>query len=104
MSILAPVILDDAADDLAPGPMMSRILSGRTLIVTMRGAYAEMSLRGLSIVRCMTSRMLQPPGNPGLLQRLLHDLARHAVDLDVHLQGGDARHGSPATLKSMSPR
>jgi hypothetical protein len=40
----------------------------------------------------------------GLLQADLHDLAGDAVDLDVHLQGGEPVLAVPATLKSMSPR
>jgi hypothetical protein len=39
----------------------------------------------------------------GLGQRNLHDFLGDALDLDVHLQRGDAV-SVPATLKSMSPR
>jgi hypothetical protein len=39
----------------------------------------------------------------GLGQRHLHDFLGDALDLDVHLQRGDAA-SVPATLKSMSPR
>ena len=40
----------------------------------------------------------------GLRQGLLHDLEGDALDLDVHLEGGDALGRVPATLKSMSPK
>jgi hypothetical protein len=39
----------------------------------------------------------------GLCQGNLHDFLGDALDLDVHLQRGNA-FGVPATLKSMSPR
>ena len=42
---------------LPPGPMTSRILSGLMCRVTMRGAYIETSVRGVSSAFSITLRM-----------------------------------------------
>ena len=89
ISISAPVSSWIERMVLPPGPMTSRILSGGTMMVMRRGACWEMSPRGASIAACILPEDLEPSGL-GLLQRLAHDLARDALDLDVHLQRGDA--------------
>src|SRR5213592_1369505 len=70
-SILTPVSSVMPRITLPPGPIRSRMRSGLMWMVPMRGA-------------CM-------PRPPRVLERLLHDGARHTGDLDVHLHRGDAR-------------
>ena len=89
-SILHAGLLDDAADGLAAGADEVADLVGldlerddarRVASTAPRAAPASAS----SILPRMWSRAVAR-----LLERLLHDLARQAADLDVHLQGGDA--------------
>ena len=75
------------------GPITSPILSGLICIVKMRGAYFDSSARGAgSDLRHLLQDV--EPALPGLLQRLLHDLEVEALDLDVHLDRGDALLGA----------
>ena len=67
-----------------------------------RRPLGHLLARRASSTLFISPRMCRRP-SLRLRQRDLHDLARDAVDLDVHLQRGDAV-GVPATLKSMSPR
>jgi hypothetical protein len=46
---------------LPPGPMTSRILSTGIRIVTMRGAKADMALRGSEIAFAISPRMCMRP-------------------------------------------
>src|SRR5450759_160226 len=59
-----------------PLPMISRIFSGLILIVMIRGANSDISSRA-----------------EGLLEPLSDDPLGDALDLDVHLEGGDAFRG-----------
>ena len=90
MSIWAPVSSVIFLIILPPGPMTSRILSGGILMMVMRGANGDISARGLaSAVGHDAEDVLAPAAR--LLQRVLQDLEGDAADLDVHLEGGDAR-------------
>ena len=89
-SILTPVSSMMPRMTLPPGPMMSRILSGWICRVTMRGACATARRAAVDMVLAHVAEDVQP-ALAGLVQRLLHDLAGDAADLDVHLQRGDAR-------------
>ena len=97
-SILAPVVSWIARITLPPGPMMSRMRSGLIWIVSMRGAKACSSVRARrpgEIRRVLVHAVedVEATG-AGLLERLLHDVPVDLLDLDVHLQGGDARRAS----------
>ena len=89
MSIWVPVSLVIAWMTEPPLPITSRILSGWILMVSRRGAYSDISARGALRTLAISPRMCRRPCL-GLGQRDLHDLLGDAVDLDVHLQGGDA--------------
>ena len=83
-----------------PGPMMRRIWSGLTLIWVMRGAHEvrpRLTQRGEHPVQDEEARLAR------LVEGLREDRAGEPLDLDVHLDRGDALL-VPQTLKSMSPR
>ena len=75
------------------GPIRSPIFSGLICSVTMRGAYGDRSARGcgerlLHLAEDVQAAFL------GLRQRLAHDLEVEPLDLDVHLDRGDALLGA----------
>ncbi len=74
---------------LPPGPMMSRIWSGLTLTVVMRGAYLLSSGRTVGSVSSILPRMWRRPSR-ACSSACVEDRAREAGDLDVHLDGRDA--------------
>ena len=78
---------------LPPGPMISPIFSVGTLREMTLGAKSEMSLRGWEMVLVHDAQDVQA-AFAGLCQGLGQDLRAHALDLDVHLQGGDAVFGA----------
>ena len=53
MSICAPESAVMARMFLPPGPMSAPILSGGIMIVSMRGAYGESSVRGVAMTDSM---------------------------------------------------
>ena len=59
----------------------------------MRGAYIETSVRGVC-ERLLHHAQHEQPRVARLMQRLAHHLARHAADLVVHLDRGDAVGGA----------
>ncbi len=61
MSILAPVWSVIALIIFPPGPMITRIWSGLTFRVSIRGAYFESSGRGAGITSFIFSRMCKRP-------------------------------------------
>ena len=72
-----------------PLPMTSRIFSGSIFIVMIVGAHSDIFSRGAGDDLVHLAEDVQA-AFAGLRERGLHDLARDAVDLDVHLQRGDA--------------
>ena len=76
-----------------PLPITSRIFSGLILIVIMRGACCEISVRACGSACCIMREDVHA-AFARLRQRDLHDLLRDALDLDVHLQRGDAAVGA----------
>ena len=85
-----------------PLPMTSRILSGLILILMMRGAKVESSVREPSIACFMMSRMCRRASRawssatfmmPLLIDSIFRSICSAVMPLSV-----------PATLKSMSPR
>ena len=72
-----------------PLPMTSRIFSGSILIVMIEGAHSDIFGARLGEHLVHLAEDVQAAGLR-LVERDLHDLARDAVDLDVHLQRGDA--------------
>ncbi len=78
---------------LPPGPMMMRIWSGLTLMVVMRGAYLVSSARAVGERLEHLAEDVQA-SLARLIERALEDRALEARDLDVHLDGGDARVGA----------
>ena len=74
------------ADDVAD--LVGRDLHGVEPRRVLRDVAARMIERGLHLAEDVE------PARLGLLQRLSHDLARDALDLDVHLQRGDALRGA----------
>ena len=91
-SILHPVSSTSPRITLPPGPMTSRILSGLILMVTMRGAYAETSLRAVPN-RLFHHAQDEQTRVTRLHQRAMHDLLGDAADLVVHLDRGHAGRG-----------
>ena len=89
MSIWVPVSLVIAWIIEPPLPITSRILSGWIFIVSRRGANSLSSARGAVMRVGHLAEDVQAAGL-GLRQRDLHDLFGDALDLDVHLQRGDA--------------
>ena len=87
--ILAPVASWMPRMVLPLGPMRSPILSGLICIVKMRGAHGDISARWVASALVISFEDVQP-ALAGLLQRLFHDLEVEALDLDVHLDRGDA--------------
>ena len=69
--------------------MISRIFSGLILIVMIRGAKSLISRAGLGqdLGHLVEDRQA---GREGLLEAVADDRLADALDLDVHLQGGDA--------------
>ena len=93
MSICVPVSSVIAWITEPPLPITSRILSGWILMVIRRGANSLISgaRRGQRLghlAEDVQAAVL------GLRQRDLHDLFGDALDLDVHLQRGDAVGGA----------
>src|ERR687895_553972 len=80
--ILAPVFSTISRITLPPEPITSRILSTGIFKTSMRGACLAEGLRHLA-------ENVQAPALR-LLERRAHDLFVDALDLDVHLQRGDA--------------
>ena len=72
------------------GPITSPILSGLICMVMMRGAYWR-HLGARARQRLVHLAEDVEPAFLRLLERLLHDLEIEALDLDVHLDRGDAR-------------
>ena len=72
-----------------PLPMISRIFSGLILIVMIRGAKSDISSRadGRTDGHLVED---EQAGGERLLEALADDPLVDALDLDVHLQGGDA--------------
>ncbi len=93
MSILAPVSSWMLRMILPPGPMMAPILSTGIWTTVMRGACGLSSGRGAEITSSILSRM-DRRATRACCERLGHDLGGDALDLDVHLQGGDALDGA----------
>src|SRR6185436_15076910 len=90
---LAAGLVDDAADGLATGADDVADLVDRDLDhVQPRRETRHLGARGAD-GRLHLAEDVQPSVT-GLLERHLHDLARDAGDLDVHLQGGDAVAGA----------
>ena len=93
MSTLAPDSSTIERITLPPEPMTSRILSTAICMVSMRGAWAENSVRPA----VSAFDHLAEDVHPAVLrlgERLLHDRRGDAGDLDVHLQRGDAVRGA----------
>ena len=79
---------------LPPEPMTSRILSVGIWMTSMRGAYSPSSARASgSALRHLAEDVQAAVLAPGR-GRLPHDLLGDALDLDVHLQRGDAFRGA----------
>src|SRR5450432_255117 len=84
---------DDSANHLATRPYQVADLVGRNL----QGANLRSMLRLFGARRCERGVHLveQPqPAVARLFERLAHDLAGYAADLDVHLQRGNALAGA----------
>ena len=101
MSILAPVCSWMPRITLPPGPMISRIFSGRILMVTKRGAYGLSSARGFS----SASRIL--PSTISRASRACASACR-MMSMDtpailMSIWSAVTPFSVPATLKSMSP-
>ena len=72
-----------------PLPMISRIFSGLILIVMMRGAKSLISARASGMTSAILSRIVRRAAR-AWLEAVADDRLADALDLDVHLQGGDA--------------
>ncbi len=93
MSTLAPVSATISRITLPPVPMMSRIFDLSICIVSIRGAWADSSVRAEP--SAFAFRRGCARGRPSAwFERLLHDLLGDAGDLDVHLHRGDAFGGA----------
>ena len=93
MSIWASNSSDSARIVSPPLPMTAPIFSVSIWICEMRGANWDSSARGSAIASLILPRIVMP-GVLGLRERVAQDVERHARDLDVHLQGGDALGGA----------
>ena len=100
MLMEAPVRLMMSLITLPPGPMTFLMISGRIMMVVMRGAYRLISLRGAA--RALASRRGCAAGRAGLLQRPGHDLVVRPVIL-MSIWMPVMPFLVPQTLKSMSP-
>ena len=69
--------------------MISRIFSGLILIVVMRGAKSLISPRAAGMTSIILSRIVRRAAR-ALLEAVADDRLVDALDLDVHLEGGDA--------------
>ena len=93
MSILAPVFSTISRITLPPEPITSRILSTGILIdLDARRVLAELGARLAERLRHLAEDVQTPVLR--LVERGLHDLLGDALDLDVHLQRGDAVRGA----------
>ena len=93
MSIVVPVSSVSARMTAPPLPITSRIFSGLILIVIIRGACCETSVRACGTASCIMREDVHA-AFARLRQRDRHDLLGDALDLDVHLQRGDAAVGA----------
>ena len=89
MSMVVPVSSVIARMTAPPLPMTSRIFSGSIFIVMIVGAHSDIFWRGVERTLFISPRMCSR-AVLRLVERVLHDLPGDAVDLDVHLQRGDA--------------
>ena len=88
-----PGALDDAADGLAAGPDDVADLVDGNLDGDDAGGEGRDVRAGVGEGGAHALEDVQP-ARPGLLERFPHDGGGDAADLDVHLQGGDARRGA----------
>ncbi len=89
MSMVVPVSSVIWRMTAPPLPMTSRIFSGSIFSVMIEGAHSDIFSRGCADDLVHLLEDVQPAG-ARLLERHAHDLRRDALDLDVHLQRGDA--------------
>ena len=89
MSIVVPVSSVIWRMTAPPLPMTSRIFSGSIFSVMIDGAHSDIFSRAAAEDLVHLAEDVQP-ALARLIQRDLHDLGRDALDLDVHLQRGDA--------------
>ena len=93
MSMVVPVSSVIARMTAPPLPMTSRIFSGSIFIVMMVGAHSDIVSRGFDSTLAISPRICRR-ASQRLVERDLHDLLGDPLDLDVHLQRGDAVGGS----------
>ena len=92
MSIEVPVSSVSARMTAPPLPITSRIFSGLILNVIHARRVLRDFRTGCGIACCIAPECAAGPRAPG--QRDRHDLLGDALDLDVHLQRGDAAIGA----------
>ena len=85
MSIVVPVSSVIWRITAPPLPMTSRIFSGSIFSVMIEGAHSDIFSRGSLDDLVHLAEDVQA-ALARLIQRDFHDLGRHALDLDVHLQ------------------
>ncbi len=101
-SILTPVSSIIVRMFLPPGPITSRILSGLTSIVMIRGAWTEISFLGSAMTSFIFSRMWSLPSRAW--ERALSSISRDMPGTLMSIWSAVTPFSVPATLKSMSPR
>ena len=90
MSIVVPVSSVIARMTAPPLPMTSRIFSGSILIVMIVGAHSDIFARGCVEHLVHLAEDVQAAGLAPASSATFMISSRDAVDLDVHLQRGDA--------------